>query len=137
MIENSGKHIIRPAAVSVFNSALKRLLAGLCVIKNSESICINSFFMPFTHLARSVLSPSPLLCCSALTMHFLWLLNLKSAVSWGSISLGQCGYSPPVPKFKINSFLFINAFLSLCRGRTVAGRKISSVLDEALFQIRC
>lgn len=109
MVENSGKHIMRLTPVFVFNSARKRLLAGLCVIKKSESICINSLFIPFTHLTHSVLSPSPLLCCSALTVRFLWLLNLKSAVSWGSNSVRQCGNLPPFPKFEKNSFLFINA----------------------------
>lgn len=113
VVENSGKHMMRLAAVFVFNSACKRLLAGLRVIKKSESICINSLFIPFTHLTHSVLSSSSLLCCSALTMHFLWLLSSKSAVSWGSNSVRHCGYSPPFPKFKINFFLFVNALNSV------------------------
>lgn len=44
MVENSGKHIAGFAAVFVFNSARKRLVGGLCVVKKSESICINSLF---------------------------------------------------------------------------------------------
>lgn len=85
MVEDSGKQVTF-AAVLVFNSAHKRLLGGLCVIKKSERIFINSVLTPFTHLKHSVLSCPFLLCCSAETMCFLWLLNLKSVMSWGSNS---------------------------------------------------
>lgn len=67
MVENSGNHIAGFAAVLVFNSASKRLLGGLCLTKKSESVCINSLFIPFTHLSHSVLS------CSFLCVVQLWL----------------------------------------------------------------
>lgn len=121
------------ACCFVFNSACKRLLARLRVIKKSESICINSLFIPFTHFTRSVLSPSPLLCCSAFMMRFLWLLSSKSAGSWGSNSVGHSVATHllfPNSKVTFSSSLILwvvwslkAAFpsVSLCRAGTVAG----------------
>lgn len=80
MVENSGKHITGFDAVLVFNSALKGYWEDYVQSKN-ESVCINSLFIPFTHWV--------LLCpflCSAVTLHFLWLLNLRSVLFWASNS---------------------------------------------------